>query len=38
MNIGQELFEAAKTLIDKRYPSGEGGAAALRRLRFDHFQ
>lgn len=29
MNIEQRLFEAAKELVMKRYPSGWGGAAAM---------
>lgn len=28
--IAQDLFNAVKTLIDERYPSGWGGAAAVR--------
>ena len=30
MDIYQELFDAAKSLIEARYPKGWGGAAALR--------
>ncbi|MCT4781349.1 MULTISPECIES: cytidine deaminase [Exiguobacterium] len=29
MNIEQQLFEAAKELIETRYPNGWGGAAAI---------
>lgn len=29
MNIEQQLFEAAKELIETRYPNGWGGAAAM---------
>ena len=29
MNIEQQLFEAAKELIEMRYPNGWGGAAAM---------
>ncbi|MFZ0076861.1 MAG: cytidine deaminase [Exiguobacterium undae] len=29
MNIEQQLFEAAKDLIETRYPNGWGGAAAM---------
>lgn len=30
MNIEQELYKAAKELVEKRYPAGWGGAAAIR--------
>lgn len=30
MEIEEELYKAAVSLIETRYPSGEGGAAALR--------
>ncbi|WP_214053169.1 hypothetical protein [Photorhabdus caribbeanensis] len=30
MNIEQELYHAAVNLIEKRYPKGWGGAAAVR--------
>lgn len=29
MNIEESLYHAAKQLIEKRYPTGWGGAAAM---------
>jgi len=30
MSVEQALFDAARTLVERRYPTGWGGAAALR--------
>ena len=32
MSIEKQLFEAAKSLIELRYPNGWGGAAAMYSL------